>query len=51
MVAVNRRQFPAELDRAALAHLYDETLPYTTAYDLVRLFGRSARPTGPGWPT
>ena len=26
----------------ALAHLYDETLPYTAAYDLVRLFGRSA---------
>jgi GNAT superfamily N-acetyltransferase len=42
MVAVNRRQFPAELDRDALARLYDETLPHAAEYDLVRLLGRSA---------
>jgi GNAT superfamily N-acetyltransferase len=41
MVAVNRRQFPAELDRAALDRLYDEALPHASAYELVRRAGRA----------
>ena len=38
-VEVNRRQFPAKLDRAELDRLYDESLPYAAAYELVCRLG------------
>jgi GNAT superfamily N-acetyltransferase len=38
-VEVNRRQYPAKLDRAELDRLYDELLPHAASYELVRLLG------------
>jgi GNAT superfamily N-acetyltransferase len=46
--ALNRRQFPAELDREAAARLYDEALPFASAYELVRLLGEADERDLPG---
>lgn len=40
-VAVNRRQFLADLDWAALDAAYDEALPHAADYELVRRQGRT----------
>lgn len=40
-VAINRRQFLAELDWAALDTSYDEALPHAASYELVRRLGRT----------
>jgi hypothetical protein len=51
MVAVKRRQFPAELDHDELARLYAAALPHAESYELVRLAGRAAEEDLPGLAT